>query len=44
LKLLTGTDERAIRLRQSNPFAGLLSQLERNEILLRFESYDKTAN
>jgi hypothetical protein len=43
LALLTGTDERAIRLRQSNPFAGVLPQRERNEILLRFESYDKTS-
>src|SRR3982751_3279954 len=31
--LLTGDDERATRLRQSNPFAGVLSQQERNAIL-----------
>ena len=43
LALLTGTDERAIRLRQSNPFAGVLPQHERNAILLRFEAYDKTS-
>jgi len=40
LALLTSTDERAIRLRQSNPFAGVLPQSERNEILLRFQALD----
>ncbi len=43
LMTLTGPGERNTRLRQSNPFAGLLSQQERNAILLKFESYDKTA-
>jgi hypothetical protein len=38
--LLTGTDERATRLRQSNPFAGVLSQQERLAILRRFKSHD----
>jgi hypothetical protein len=38
--LLTGTDERATRLRQSNPFAGVLSAQERNAILRQFEAYD----
>lgn len=38
--LLTGRDERATRLRQSNPFAGVLSQQERNAILRQFQSYD----
>jgi hypothetical protein len=38
--LLTADDERAIRLRQSNPFAGVLSQRERTAILREFESYD----
>ena len=38
--LLTGTDERATRLRQSNPFAGVLSQQERTALLKHFESYD----
>jgi hypothetical protein len=38
--LLTGDDERAVRLRQSNPFAGVLSQQERTAILRQFESYD----
>jgi len=42
LELLTGENERATRLRQSNPFAGVLPQHERNEILLRFEAHDKT--
>jgi hypothetical protein len=40
ISLLTSTDDRAIRLRQSNPFAGLLSQPERNAILQKFETYD----
>jgi hypothetical protein len=43
LALLTGPDERATRLRQSNPFAGVLPQKERNEILLRFEALDKAS-
>ena len=38
--LLTGADERAVRLRQSNPFAGVLSPQERTAILRRFESHD----
>ena len=38
--LLPGTDERATRLRQSNPFAGVLSQQERNAILLKFQAFD----
>lgn len=40
LHLLTGRDERATRLRQSNPFAGVLSPQERNEILRQFQSHD----
>ena len=43
IALLTGDDERAVRLRQSNPFAGALPQKVRNEILLRFEERDKAA-
>jgi hypothetical protein len=38
--LLTDAGERATRLRQSNPFAGLLPEAERNEILRQFEAYD----
>jgi hypothetical protein len=38
--LLVGDDERAKRLRQSNPFAGALSQQERNAILMRYQAYD----
>ena len=41
IALLTGEDERAVRLRQSNPFAGALPQSVRNEIFLRFEAIDK---
>lgn len=40
LHLLTGRDERSTRLRQSNPFAGVLSPQERNAILRRFHSHD----
>ena len=36
IQLLTGNDERAARLRQSNPFAGVLSQQERLAILKQF--------
>ncbi|MFA7235834.1 MAG: hypothetical protein WC058_03130 [Phycisphaeraceae bacterium] len=43
IALLTGTDERAIRLRQSNPFAGVLPHQERNAILRRFDHHDATA-
>jgi hypothetical protein len=39
--ILTGTDERAVRLRQSNPFAGVLSQSERIAILKRFQERDR---
>jgi hypothetical protein len=38
--LLTGEDERATRLRQSNPFAGVLSPQERNAILLQFHNHE----
>jgi hypothetical protein len=41
--LLTGTDERAARLRQSNPFAGVLSSKERTEILRQFNTHDAAA-
>jgi hypothetical protein len=34
--LLTGTDERATQLRQSNPFAGALPNSERNAIFRAF--------
>ena len=34
--VLRSTDQRATRLRQSSPFAGLLSVSERTEILKRF--------
>jgi hypothetical protein len=43
IAVLCGADERAVRLRQSNPFAGALPQKVRNEILLRFEARDKAA-
>ncbi len=38
IALLIGEDERAVRLRQSNPFAGALPQAVRNEILLRYQA------
>src|SRR5947207_15319769 len=43
IALLTSADERATRLRQSNPFAGVLSQQERNAILRQFQSHDTAA-
>jgi hypothetical protein len=43
IQLLTGTDERATRLRQSNPFAGVLSPSERNSILRQFRKHDADA-
>lgn len=40
IALLTGPDERSRRLRQSNPFAGVLSPQERNAVIQRFHSHD----
>jgi hypothetical protein len=40
LHLLTSTDERSTRLRQSNPFADILPQDERNAILRQFHTHD----
>jgi hypothetical protein len=39
LALLRSTGERAARLRQSSPFAGVLSPEERRSILTRHESH-----
>ena len=36
--ILLSTDERATRLRQSSPFAGVLTVAERNAILKRFQA------
>jgi hypothetical protein len=36
IAVLTGTDQRSTRLRQSNPFTGVLSNSERNAILRRY--------
>ncbi len=35
-EVLTGEDERCMRLRQSSPFCGILTARERTEILLRY--------
>jgi hypothetical protein len=43
LALLTATDERAARLRQSSPFAGILSTKERTTILRDFQQHDADA-
>ena len=40
IELLTSEGEKAVRLRQSNPFAGVLSSSQRNEILNRFSDHD----
>jgi hypothetical protein len=43
VELLTSRTERATRLRQSNPFAGALSEKQRNAILLEFQERDQAA-
>lgn len=43
LALLTSTSERAVRLRQSNPFAGVLPPRERSAILKEFAAYDEAS-
>jgi hypothetical protein len=43
ISLLTDRDERSVRLRQSNPFAGVLSSAERNAIIRQFHSHDAAA-
>ena len=43
MALLTGDDERAKRLRQSNPFAGLIPQRQRNDIFKRFAPNDQAS-
>lgn len=40
LALLTSPDERATRLRQSSPFAGVLSTAERTNILQQFRTHE----
>ena len=41
--LLTGTDERSTRLRQSSTFAGVLSNAEHTAVLLAFADQDPSA-
>ena len=41
LAVVEGTDERAVRLRQSSPFCGILSREERTRILLGYESSEE---
>ena len=43
LSVLTGSDERAVRLRQSNPFAGVLTPDERFGILREFQARESRA-
>jgi len=43
IHLRTGRDERSMRLRQSNPFAGVLPIPERNEILRRFARHESVS-
>ncbi len=38
IELLTSVDEEAVRLRQSNPFAGVLTPAERNAVIREFAS------
>jgi hypothetical protein len=39
IHLLTATDERSTRLRQSNPFAGVLTMQERNAVIRQFQHH-----
>ena len=43
LTLLRSSEERAVRLRQSSPFAGALSTAERTAILTEFQRREATA-
>jgi len=43
LAVLAATDERAVRLRQSSPFAGILSTAERTAILREFQQRESSA-
>jgi hypothetical protein len=43
MALLLGIDERSVRLRQSNPFAGVLTPNERNAILREFQTRESAA-
>jgi len=43
LSFLTSREERAVRLRQSSPFAGILTSEERWAILRDFQARDATA-
>jgi hypothetical protein len=36
-KILTGTDSESQRIRSSNPFAGVLTQEERNQIMNKYK-------
>ena len=40
IELLTSEGGKSVRLRQSNPFAGVLSSRQRTEILNRFSNHD----
>ena len=40
MPLLTAADERSTRLRQSSPFAGVLTNAERTAVLLAFADHD----
>jgi hypothetical protein len=43
ISLLLSTDERAVRLRQSSPFAGMLPVAERASILKEFQNRESRA-
>ena len=43
MTLLRSTDERATRLRQSNPFAGVLSNSERNAVIKQYRIHEPPA-
>lgn len=43
LTLLTSSDERATRLRQSSPFAGVLTAAERSSVLRQFHPHEQAS-
>lgn len=43
IAVLTSSDQWAVELRQSNPFAGVLPEQQRLAILRQFHAYDKSA-
>lgn len=43
IRVLTAVDEESVRLRQSSPFAGLMTEAERLSIIREFAAHDSSA-